>query len=96
MGLKPSEDPSTDPFASDSDSENGDCGTENISIEGECDTSSNESTVSYAGPDFDPIDHPPHTNSIPINAYHLSCDHTLYINTNMYVIVHVFIIIIIE
>ena len=61
MGFEPSEDPSTDPFASDSDSEsdseNGDCGTaENISVEGErADTSSDESTVSFVGPDFEPI-----------------------------------------
>ena len=62
MGFKPSEDPSTDPFASESDGDsisednNPDCDTENVSVEGECNTSSDESAVSFSGPDFDLLD----------------------------------------
>ena len=53
MGFKPSEDPSTDPFASDSDcdsiskDDNPDRDTENVPVKGECNTSSDESAVSF-------------------------------------------------
>ena len=64
MGFKPSKDLSTDPFTSDSDSDSiseedesrntSDHDAENV--EGECNTSSDESAVSFSGPDFELID----------------------------------------
>ena len=60
-GFDPSEDPTTDPFASDSDADsindseedesrnNSDHNIENVSVEGECDASSEESAVSCSG-----------------------------------------------
>ena len=69
MGFKPSEDLSTDPFASDSDSDSisedesnntsdRDAENVNVSDEGEC---SDDSAVSFSGPDFELID--PHCSS---------------------------------
>ena len=61
MGFDPSENPTTDPLASDSDADSindygedksgntSDHNTENVSVEGEC---SDESAVSFSGPDF--------------------------------------------
>ena len=64
MGFAPSENPTADTFASDSDADSVNYSeedesrnvTENVSVEGKCDASSDKYAVSCSGPDFEPFD----------------------------------------